>query len=934
MNSAVKVSSEKWKQIEELFLAALDQPESERARFVQTQCAGDDDLYAQVTRLLAGHSKSHGFIEPPTSGSLNNDSLADLAPSLNGRRIGGYQLVRLIASGGMGIVYEALQDDPQRTVAVKICRAAFSHGTAFRRFKDEAAILARLRHPHIAQVHDAGTFALNAEHMPFFVMEYIDDATSITQFADRSQLDRRARLRLLLKVCDAVHHGHQNGVIHRDLKPYNILVDASGCPKVIDFGIARVLNSDADQAVQTRQGELIGTLNYTSPEQISGNPHHVDVRSDVYSLGIVLYELMCRQLPYVVQDKPIPEAINIIQNLPPRKPSMIDRSLKGDLETIILKAIAKEPQVRYASVSELAGDIRRYLDDEPITARPASLTYQLRMFAKRNRALVAAGVVMVLSLAVATTVSLTFWVREAEQRHRAEQIATRENMQRVKAESIKSYLVDIFSAASPGNARGRDVTVREILDRFAPKLSADLGDQPDVEAEIQTVIGSTYLNLGLFDFAERHFRRAMQLQAQIERESVLFASAQRDLASCLIILGQSEEAERLLRDAQALLECIGASDQPLYARSLVSLAELKRHSGRNNEAEHLLKRAIKIYERHPEEDDGSAANTLAIVHSHNGRMAEAEVLAHIAIERIRAYYGEEHANMATSLNNLAGLYYDVGEYEKAEHFFQESLQICRKILDPNHLLIAHLLNNIGVVRRIEGKPDAAIALFKESQAIYRSSLGDEHAFVANSLNHLGVTLIDLKRFDEASIVLKQALELRNALLPCDHYDIALTEINLARIDAAHNKTDLAEAQIRKALVSLRAAFPKSHQQVARSLKILGELLYQTGRYDEAVAVLEESLEIWREAHPGGCIETLNTQCALGVSLMRCTRFEESEQILLAAYEKGCDRFAGSNMPYVIKHILLDLYHTWGKPHDEIACDSKIPRRDNPQGGRK
>jgi len=329
----------------------------------------------------------------------------------------------------MGTVYVAVQERPRRTVALKLMKAGIASRSALRRFEYESQILARLRHPNIAQVYESGTHDEGAGSVPFFAMEYIPSAKTITAYAEDKELGTRQRLQLFAKVCDAVHHGHQKGIIHRDLKPGNILVDSSGEPKIIDFGVARATDSDiAVTTLQTDIGELIGTLQYMSPEQCEADPHDLDTRSDVYALGVVLYELLCGRLPYDVSRAAVHEAAKVVRESKPARPSTINRTLRGDVETITLKAMEKDRARRYQSAADLEQDIQRYLNREPIEARPPSVIYQVRMFARRHRAAFGAIAAVFLALSAAFIISAIFAVREARARSaEAEQRVLAEN---------------------------------------------------------------------------------------------------------------------------------------------------------------------------------------------------------------------------------------------------------------------------------------------------------------------------------------------------------------------------------------------------------------------------------------------------------------------------------------------------------------------------
>ena len=327
-------------------------------------------------------------------------------------QIGPYRVLSLIGFGGMGGVYEAVQEDPRRRVALKIIKPGGVSEQSLRRFRFEAQVLGTLQHPGIAQIYEAGTFEDEYGERPYYAMEFIAGAKSLTDYAESNDLSLSDRLAIFEKVCDAVHHGHQKGIIHRDLKPDNILVDGSGNPKIIDFGVART--TDADVAVKTMQttyGQILGTLQYMSPEQVDGDPSNLDTRSDVYALGIILYELLCDQLPYDVKKKALHEAIRVIQEDPPDRPSTITRVIRGDIETITLKAIEKQRDRRYDSAASFGRDIQRYLDSEPIDARRASMGYQLKMFSKRHRVTVGAGVMVVLAISVGLVLFWVSWAR-------------------------------------------------------------------------------------------------------------------------------------------------------------------------------------------------------------------------------------------------------------------------------------------------------------------------------------------------------------------------------------------------------------------------------------------------------------------------------------------------------------------------------------------
>jgi len=482
------MNPEGFKRLEEVFNAARELPPDEREAYLDTSCAGDAELRGQVGRLLEHDERSEDSFLEGTLQWLPSEQRK--IP----KQIGAYRIRRLLAAGGMGSVYLAVQEHPRRTVALKVMKHTIGSDSLLRRFEYESQILARLRHPHIAQVYDAGTHQDNGEAIPYFAMEYVPSARPITDYVTSHKLDTRQRLELFAKVCDAVHHGHQRGIIHRDLKPGNILVDASGEPKIIDFGVARATDSDMTiTTLQTDIGQLIGTVQYMSPEQCEADPHDLDVRSDVYALGVLLYELLCERLPYDVTRAAMHVAARIIREQLPPKPSTVNRSLRGDIETITLKSLEKNRQRRYQSAADLAQDIDRYLHNEPIEARPASVIYQLRMMAKRNRTLFHSVAIIFLGLVFA--VIGTSWGLAAATRAEAE--ATR---QRDAAEAERDRADRLFRSGHtlarvaigdfykeiidlPGTLPARQMIIDEAL-KYLESIERNAGDDVALQIDV------------------------------------------------------------------------------------------------------------------------------------------------------------------------------------------------------------------------------------------------------------------------------------------------------------------------------------------------------------------------------------------------------------------------------------------------------------------
>jgi eukaryotic-like serine/threonine-protein kinase len=741
----------------------------------------------------------------------------DDVPLTEPEQIGPYKLLDVLGEGGMGVVYLAEQTVPvRRRVALKILKPGMDSKQVLARFDSERQALAVMDHPNIARALDGG---MTEAGRPYFVMELVH-GTPITAYADTHRLTTAERLRLFIDVCRAVQHAHQKGVIHRDLKPSNVLVtvqDGGPVVKVIDFGIAKAVGLGlTDRTLVTRTGQILGTPEYMSPEQAEMSGLDVDTRTDVYSLGVMLYELIVGALPFDLAAKPdyaIPHTLRerdvprpstrltglgltlpVVARHRRTTPELLRKELRGDLDWIILKAMDKDRTRRYETANGLALDVERHLDDEPVLARPPSTRDRVGKFVRRNRTPVMAAtvaIVAVLGGAAATTVG---FVQARQEQHRAQQAAA-------TAEQVVDFLTGLFTVSSPGEARGNTITAREVLDVGADKIRTDLADQPLVQATLMRVMGDVYRNLGLYSAAAPLLEQAVARGERAGVDEGELATALQRLAIVYRHQGRLAEAETALRRSSDIRRSRGTDQGTQFASALRSLGNVYQLRGLYGEAEPLLREALEIQERLLGPDDpelGITLSNLGGMYLRQRRPDEAEPYLNGALRITERTHGPDHVYVAEELSNLGAMHYFLGRYDESESAYRRALTIVERVLEPDHPLVAGLLHNLSEVHWARGEYAEAEAGLLRALDIGERSLGPDHLAVAASLRVLANVHRDQRRYQEAEPRYARALDIYDRAM--DRPDPSVRELLLdyAQLLRALGRTGEAEALERRA----------------------------------------------------------------------------------------------------------------------------------------
>jgi serine/threonine protein kinase/tetratricopeptide (TPR) repeat protein len=746
-------------------------------------------------------------------------------------RIGSYRILQELGEGGMGLVYEAEQVEPvRRRVALKILKPGMDTKEILARFEAERQALAVMEHPNIAKVLDAGA---TENGRPYFAMELVH-GVRLTHYCDQHRLPIRQRLELFIEVCAAIQHAHQKGVIHRDLKPSNVLVSERGkkaTPVVIDFGIAKAIShSLTERTLVTRHGSAIGTPAYMSPEQAEMSGLDVDTRTDVYSLGVMLYELLVGRLPLD------PEVIGInafiarlvMRRADPRRPSTefsaagdkmkpiaeqrranistVRRALRGDLDWIVLKAMDPERNRRYETVDGLAMDIRRHLNDEAVLARPRSTRYRMAKFVRRNRTVVAMSAVIFVSLVVGAGAAVLGMVRAT----RAEGQAAREAE---AAQQVSDFLVGLFEVSNPSEARGNSVTAREILDVGAKRIANELADQPIVQARLLTTIGTVFRQMGSLDRAQPLLEQALALREEhLGAEHVDVGASLYQLSQLNRVQGNLSSAEPLARRALAVTEQALGPDDPAVALSAMNLAAIYMAQARFSDAEPLFQRAVAIYESAPDPDQ---------------------------------------ASVASSISNLGTFYLRDNRLDEAESQLERALDIRERVLEPDHPSLAANLTNLGALYWTKGRYTDAESVYERARVIFEKTLDPEHPRMASILNNLGETYLALERYDEAEPLLIRALTIKEKRYDPNHPSIATTVVALADLHRAQRRYGLAESEYQRALSIREEAMGTNATLVAETLEGLARMLREAGRASESEPVEARAAAIRARSSPTG-----------------------------------------------------------------------------------
>ncbi len=836
---------EREQRLERLFEAGGAIPPEERGAWL-VQVAGDDpELLEELASLLRACDESSRFLATPPWQRLDPTQTSAIPG-----RIGSFRIVRELGAGGMGVVYLAEQDRPRRRVALKVLRPGAVSGHALQRFEREAELLGRLQHPGIAQVFEAGTTDWGSGPQPYIAMEFVD-GPDLRAHVENAGLGTRARVELLTQLCDALEHAHRRGIVHRDVKPTNILVDTSqprGRIKVLDFGIARATDSDVRAtSARTDAGQVLGTLAYMSPEQAGGDPDAIDARSDVYAIGVVGYELLCGRLPLEVAGRPLLEAVRIVRDEEPTPISRVNRVLRGDLETIFSKALEKAPARRYESAAALAADLRRHLDDRPIVARPPSTSYRLSKFARRNR-LVVTGAACAFG-ALLLGLAGTAWqaVEAADQRDIARESLADEEAARVAAlaalerESRASeWYRDLLERAAP-EAEGRDARLVTVLDRACAELPGRLAGLPDVEAEVRSTVGRTYARLGRMPEAERELRGALSLYPARMETRIL--ETRGVLGQVLVArdrdLGEAEEHLRAAFDGLAAAADPGNVLVPELAGSLGTLA---LRAGRTAEAEALLMRALADRGDRPSPETVSYQLALGGLLSGLGRFEEARGIEEAAHAAALDIHGPRHPTTLAATANLAGTLVGMGDLERALPLMREALEIGITVQGEEHPDSIARMNDLALALKRARQFDDAQALYERVVAILHEHFGPDNTRTLTAEANLATLLAGRGRLAEGEELHREVLARMLAQYgPKDERTIG-QQYNLAWTIGQEERFEESLVMLREVINAAAENLGPDRYERWFYVRVLGSLLEAMGRCAEAIPELELARE--------------------------------------------------------------------------------------------
>jgi tetratricopeptide (TPR) repeat protein len=863
--------AERFHRLRAIFDAVAEIPSGERQRALLEICGDEPDLLSEAESLLAAEAGASAFLA-----GFSPAICAPVAPpSLLGRQLGPYRIESKLGEGGMSTVYAAVRTDLayQQRVAIKIFGLSPDRADLLLRFQSERQILASLSHPSIARLLDGGA---TEEGLPYLVMELIE-GVPVDQFCEQHELTTNQRIDLFLKVCEAVAYAHRNLVVHRDLKPANILVDVECIPKLLDFGIAKLLAGTPLPLgfEETRTGQRLMTPQYASPEQVTGGA--ITTATDVYALGVLLYVLLTGRLPYRVAAERLGDLERAITERPPEPPSQaaprLRRALAGDLDNIVLTALRKEASQRYPSVDLLAEDLRRHRQGLPVAALPATLRYRLRKFVGRYPLAVgawSAAFLLILGLAI----TMTFQ-------------SLRLRRERDTAVQVTGFLEDLFKGSDPVEAGSKDLTARELLDRGGAKVLAGLKDRPEAQATLALTIGKAYRNLGLYDSAAPLLERSLALRRQrFGEDHLAVAESLDELADLHLRRDEIAIAEQDARRAVAIRRNLRGEGDPAMAGSLNELGEILLTKADLATAEPLFREALRVHRKHfGRTDKGNVpilAN-LAVLEKQKGDLGVAEGLYREAVALARSQYGSAHPWTSILLSNLAVLLTRRGDLAAAEAAYREALAVSHRAYGPEHPSIALQLNNLASVLVDRGRWAEAEAMYRRALAMQRKLVGNDGVHVSATLNNLA-DLLAMKGEQKAALPLyEESLRIVRRIFGEGHPRVADQLANLAGLYLLQGNFRAAEPLDQEALAIRRKVFGETHPAYASSLVALGSLRLAQGSPAAAEPLLRQGLAILERKLPPNHPDIAVAESQLGSCLAARGRLVEAEPLLISGY---------------------------------------------------